>query len=48
MNIPTIIISVLISGLVIAIVIKEIKNRKSGKTSCSCGMSCETCGLCKK
>ncbi|MBQ6825557.1 MAG: FeoB-associated Cys-rich membrane protein [Clostridia bacterium] len=47
MNIPTIIIAALILGVVTAIIIKEIKNRKSGK-SCSCGMSCETCGLCKK
>ncbi len=33
---PTIIISAVIGILVIAIIVKEIKNRKSGKCSCGC------------
>ncbi len=38
---PTLIISGLIGLLVVAIIINEIKKRKSGKGGCSCG-----CGGC--
>ncbi len=39
---PTLIVSAVIGILVIAIIISEIKKRKSGKGSCSCG-----CGGCQ-
>ena len=47
MNLPTLLVATLILSIVAAIIIKEIKNRKSGKGTCSCGMSCDTCGCCK-
>lgn len=40
---PTIIIASLIGILVIAIIVGEIKKRKAGKGSCSCG--CGGCAL---
>ncbi len=39
---PTLIVSAVIGILIIAIIINEIKKRKSGKGSCSCG-----CGGCQ-
>lgn len=41
--IPTIIVAAIIAVIFIAIVVNEIKKRKSGKGSCSCG--CENCGM---
>lgn len=40
---PTIIISSIIGITVIAIIIKEIYDKKNGKSSCSCG--CSGCAL---
>lgn len=41
MNAPTIIIAVIIAAIFIAIVVTGIRNKKNGKSSCSCG-----CGGC--
>lgn len=40
---PTIIISVIIAGVVIAIVVNEILKKRKGKGSCSCG--CSGCAM---
>lgn len=40
---PTIIISVILAVLVLAIIVNEIVKKKNGKGSCSCG--CEGCSL---
>ena len=45
MNIPSIVILALIILAVVAILIGEIKKRKSGKGSCSCGGSCGCCPM---
>ena len=45
LNLPTIIITALIAVIFLAIVITEIRNRKKGKHSCSCGGSCGSCGM---
>ena len=42
---PTIIIASLVAILFVAIVVSEIRNRKNGKGSCSCGSSCGSCGM---
>ena len=42
MNIATIIVLAMISVILSAIIINEIKKKKQGKTSCSCG----SCGGC--
>lgn len=42
-NIGTILISVLLLGIVSAIIIKTVRNKKQGKTSCGCG--CSTCAM---
>ena len=46
MNIPTIIVSLMIAVIFIAIVVNEVKKRKNGHgCSCSCG-SCSMQGIC--
>ncbi|MBQ8509800.1 MAG: FeoB-associated Cys-rich membrane protein [Clostridia bacterium] len=46
MNPSTIIVAAIVAVIFLAIVITEIRNRKKGKHSCSCGGSCGTCGGC--
>ncbi|MBS7224785.1 MAG: FeoB-associated Cys-rich membrane protein [Clostridiaceae bacterium] len=48
MNIPTILISLIILAACIAILRREVRNRKSGKGSCSCGgcTGCPSSGMC--
>lgn len=41
MNAPTFIIAAMIAAAVCAIIVKGIRNRKEGKTGCSCG--CDGC-----
>lgn len=41
--IPTIIGAVVVAGLVIAIIVKGIIDKKKGKSSCSCG--CQNCAI---
>ena len=43
MNAPTIIIAAIVAAVFVAIVVNEIKKRKSGRGSCSCG--CGSCGM---
>ena len=43
MNIPTIIVAAIVAVLFVAIVVSEIKKKKSGKGSCSCG--CSGCAM---
>ncbi len=38
-NIGTIIVSILVVGIVVAIVLNQIVRKKQGKSSCSCGCS---------
>ncbi|MGN0459791.1 MAG: FeoB-associated Cys-rich membrane protein [Ruminococcus sp.] len=38
-NISTIIVGMIVLAVIIAIVIRMIKNKKRGKTSCNCGCS---------
>lgn len=40
-NLATIIIAVIVIGILAAIITKMIKDKKKGKSSCSCG--CENC-----
>ena len=42
-NIGTILVSVLLLGIVAAIIIRTVRNKKQGKTSCGCG--CSTCAM---
>ncbi|MBR5783127.1 MAG: FeoB-associated Cys-rich membrane protein [Clostridia bacterium] len=47
MNLPTIITATVIFGIVAAIIIVGIRNRKKGKSSCGCGCSgCALSGTC--
>ena len=43
--IPTIIISAVIAVIFVAIVVNEIKKKKNGTHSCSCGGNCGACGV---
>ncbi|MDE6722947.1 MAG: FeoB-associated Cys-rich membrane protein [Eubacterium sp.] len=40
-NLSTIIIAVIVIGILAAIIVKMIKDKKKGKSSCGCG--CENC-----
>lgn len=44
MNIPTLIGTILVAAIFIAIVARGIYNKKHGKGSCSCGGDCGACG----
>ncbi|MBQ8648552.1 MAG: FeoB-associated Cys-rich membrane protein [Clostridia bacterium] len=39
MNWPTIIVTAIVAAVFLAIVIKGIRDKKKGKSSCSCGCS---------
>ena len=39
-NIGTIIVALAVSAAAAAIIIRAVKNRKIGKSSCGCGCSC--------
>ncbi|MBE6885110.1 MAG: FeoB-associated Cys-rich membrane protein [Ruminococcaceae bacterium] len=43
MNWPTIIVAAVVLAVFLAIVITGIRNKKKGKSSCSCG--CSECGM---
>ena len=45
MNLATGIVLAVIAVILVAIIVNSIINRKKGKHSCSCGGSCEACGL---
>ncbi len=48
-NIATIAISALLLGVVVAIVVRLVKNKKQGKSSCGCGCSnCAMSDICHK
>ncbi len=40
-NLGTIIVALIVAGLLAAIIIKAVKDKRSGKSSCSCG--CKDC-----
>ena len=44
-HLSTIIVAVILGVIITAILIREVKNRKSGK-ACACGGDCGSCGLC--
>ena len=47
MNWPTIIVAAVVATIFAAIIIVSIRNKKKGKTSCSCGCSgCAMEGTC--
>ena len=48
-NLGTIVVTLLLIGIVTAIIVKMVKDKKQGKGSCGCG--CEHCamhGKCRK
>lgn len=46
MNWPTFIVALIVAGVFVAIIAVRIRNKKKGKGGCSCGGSCESCGMC--
>ena len=42
---PTVIIAALVVATFVAIVTCGVINKKKGKSSCSCGGSCGSCGM---
>jgi len=48
-NLATIIISAVLVAVAVLIIVKTIKNKKNGKTSCGCGCSgCPSSEFCHK
>ena len=45
MDWPTILVAAVVAIVFVAIVVNEIRNRKKGKGSCSCGGSCGGCAM---
>lgn len=43
MNLPTIIVAAIVAVVFVAVIAVQIRNKKQGKTSCSCG--CGGCAL---
>lgn len=43
--IPTILIASLIGIICIAVIVSEIRKKKRGQGSCSCGGQCGACGM---
>ena len=41
----TVIITVAIAAVFIAVIVNEIRKKKQGKGTCSCGGSCGACGM---
>lgn len=44
-NIGTIVICAVLLGIVTAIIIYLIKNKKAGKNACNCGCGCTHCAM---
>ena len=42
---PTIIVGSIVAIMFVAIIVNEIKKKKSGKGGCSCGGNCGACGM---
>lgn len=48
-NLATIIVSLILAGIIAAVIMKLIKNKKNGKSSCGCGCKgCSMRGKCHK
>jgi hypothetical protein len=48
-NLGTIIVGLIVLAIIVAIIVKKIKDRKAGKSSCSCGCSnCPSSSMCHK
>lgn len=45
MNWPTILVAVAVAAIFVAIVANEIRKKKKGISSCSCGGSCGGCAM---
>lgn len=44
MNLATILIAIAVGAVFVAIVVNEIRKKKKGISSCSCGGNCGACG----
>ena len=42
-NLPTVIVCIILAAIITLVIIKMIKDRKKGKSSC--GMNCSNCSL---
>lgn len=45
MNVPTLIVLALVAAALAAIIYGQIRRKKQGKSSCSCGGSCGACPM---
>lgn len=45
MNLSTFIVALIVAAVFFGILAVQIRNKKNGKSSCSCGGSCGACGM---
>lgn len=45
MNFPTFIIAFIVAVILVTIIVVQIKNKKKGKGTCNCGLSCGGCAM---
>ena len=43
----SIIVGAIVLAIVALIIVKGVRDKRAGKSSCSCGGSCASCGCCK-
>ncbi|MBD5111015.1 MAG: FeoB-associated Cys-rich membrane protein [Ruminococcaceae bacterium] len=43
----SIIVGAIVLAIVALIIVKGVRDKRAGKSSCSCGSSCASCGCCK-
>lgn len=44
-NVSTIVLGLILAGIVALVIVRMIKNRRAGKTTCGCS-DCAMCGSC--
>ena len=44
-NAATVIVALIVAALIAVIIVKTVRDVRSGKSKCSCGCGCEGCAL---
>ena len=45
MNIPSLIVGAIVLGMLVSIIVWQIRGRRQGKSVCSCGCGCSGCAM---
>ena len=47
MDWPTFVVAGILALIFVSIIVTQIRNKRNGKSFCSCGGNCGACGACK-